>query len=522
MKQLLRMCVFACLLAGALSAHASVFTVTRGDDPVPDGCLVADCSLREALDAAVATPGGDSIVLGAGQYTVTRGALAAVGTVHIDGAGSAATRIVGNGAFDLFEVASLGDLTLTGVELSSQDLAVDVDSATATLHDVHIAAGGGTVSGASDDGPTNLRIESSNLGDALGCLCGAGSLDVIDSTVNAVLMFDGTGNATLERVQVIGPSATYGVAFTSSGELTIRDSTISQQAAPLVLGGTGADAHMMRTRFNGNTGPMTSLRDSMIWMDEVEFRDNVVDANHLTSPAVLLAQDAGAWRISRALFVGNRGGGGGSGVGLIGAIVRVLAGGNLVMSQTTFADNTFHPDVVGGVGHVIGVDTDAATPTLFWLLHDTLRRAASVPTSTLGSLLAVRGSAANVRIYNSVLQGTCAFSGASIYQAVGNFESPGHTCAMLSSDNSNDVPESNLFLGSLLDNGGFTQTYLPSARYSPLADAGSATWCNVANGIFGATDQRRYIRPIDGVGCDVGAVEAGALPDTIFANDFDG
>lgn len=514
--------IFACLLVAASAAQASTFTVTRGDDPAPDGCLVADCSLREALDAAVATPEGDTISLAAGQYTVTRGTLLAVGAVHIEGAGAAATRIVGNGAFDLFRVSPLAELTLQGVEMSSQDQALGVDSATVTLRDARIATGGGVVSGASDSGPTQLRIENSTLGDAVGCFCGSGSINVIDSTVNAVVMYDGSGDATLDRVQVLGPSATYGVAFSSSGELTIRDSSISGHAAPLVLSGVGADVHVTRTRFNANSGPMTSLRDSMVWMDEVEFRDNVVDATHLTAPAVLLAQDTGAWRISRALFIDNLGGGGGSGPNRIGATVRVLAGANVVIDNATFSGNTFHTDVVGGVGHTLGVDTDASASTILWLFHTTLRSASSIPSGTLGSLLAVRGAAANVRIYNSVLQGTCAFSSASIFQAVGNFESPGHTCAFNVADNSYDVPVSNLFLGALADHGGFTQTYSPSARYSPLVDAADATWCNVANGIFGATDQRRYLRPFDGMACDVGAVEAGALSDTIFSDDFDG
>jgi len=62
-------------------------------------------------------------------------------------------------------------------------------------------------------------------------------------------------------------------------------------------------------------------------------------------------------------------------------------------------------------------------------------------------------------------------------------------------------------LGSLADNGGFTQTHalLPG---SPAIDSGSPTVCP-------ATDQRGYLRPIDGNGdgtarCDMGAYEYGS------------
>jgi hypothetical protein len=515
-----RLLAIACLATASPIALAATYTVTRGDDPAPDGCQPADCSLREALEAAVATPAGDTIVLATGQYTATRGTLVVVGDVTIDGSGADATRIVGAGAFDLLQVVPLGSLVLEGAELSSQDLAIDVDSAAATLRHVRVVAGGGVVSGFPGSGPAHLRVENSELGDAIGCSCGSGSLVAIDSTLNAVLMFDGSGNAILDHVDVVGPSATYGVAFTTSGALTIRDSTITGHAAPLALAGAGADVHVARTRFDANPGPIYSTRDSMVWMDEVEFRDNVVDSNHTTLPAVLLANDMTAWRISRALFVDNRGGGG-SGPNQIGATVRALAGANVVMADVTFSGNTFSPDIADGVGHAIGVDTDASTSTIFWLLHATMRTGLAVPADAVGSLLAVRGAAANVRIYNSLMQGTCAFANASVYQAIGNFESPGHSCGFSAADNTDDVPEFQLLLGPLADSGGFTQTFMPT-RSSPLVDAGAATWCNVASGIFGATDQRRYLRPANGVACDVGAVEAGALPDTIFADGLDG
>src|SRR5436190_15392438 len=54
----------ACLvlpLAFASSAVARTFTVTRADDPVPSACHRGDCSLREAVAAADAHQGADTV-----------------------------------------------------------------------------------------------------------------------------------------------------------------------------------------------------------------------------------------------------------------------------------------------------------------------------------------------------------------------------------------------------------------------------------------------------------------------------
>lgn len=509
------------LLASMADAHAATFIVTRGDDPVPGVCASGDCSLREALDAAVATPGEDTIVLGAGQYTVTRGALPVYGTVLIRGHGTAATRIVGVGDFDLLAVTPFGALALETMTLASQRQAVTLDSGSLVLRYVEAPSGGGGISGASGSGPASVRVEHAVLGDPLACECGAGSMHVSDSTLDSVLVFNGSADLVLDRVEVVGPSGVpYGIAFTSSGTATIRDSVIRDQAAPLVLGGTGGDVRIARTRFIGNTGPLYGSRDGMVWMEDVEFRDNVVDDDNLAAglPSVLLAQDQIAWRISRALFTGNRGGGG-SAANRIGSTVRVLAGGNVTMSDVTFYDDTFRSGVVNGVGHAIGVDT-AGEAAILWLFNATLRIGPAVPSNAVASLIAVRGGAANVRVFNSILHGNCAFaSGAAMFQAEGDIESPGNSCQLPAATNSVSVAPIDLFLGPLADNGGFTRTFLPT-RYSPAVDHGSTTWCNVAGAIFSRVDQRRFVRPA-GAGCDSGAAEFDSISDLIYANGTD-
>jgi hypothetical protein len=50
-----------------------------------------------------------------------------------------------------------------------------------------------------------------------------------------------------------------------------------------------------------------------------------------------------------------------------------------------------------------------------------------------------------------------------------------------------------------------------------LVDAANGPGCILA----GELDQRGYVRDPDGIDCDIGSVEAGAVSDRIFADDFE-
>lgn len=65
----------AATLAGLLwaivpAASAATFTVTRFDDPYPGPCRPASCTLREAVLASNSSPGPDTILAPAGDYTL--------------------------------------------------------------------------------------------------------------------------------------------------------------------------------------------------------------------------------------------------------------------------------------------------------------------------------------------------------------------------------------------------------------------------------------------------------------------
>ena len=519
MQRLIHPLALVLTLCGSV-ANAATFNVTRADDPPPDTCLAGDCSLREAIRATAATPEADTIVLGAGQYQVTRGELAIDGAITISGAGSDATRITGTDDSVVLHAVPFGALIVEDIEIATaHGTAVVVeDNATATLRRILVppnAGGVGTAVPGGDVGNGSLRIEHSTIRGGVACFQPQGSCRIFDSRVHEMLVSD--SELDLVRVDLDGEDTDiYGLSIAGAGPVTIEDSTIEHTQTPLRLyadANTAPTVHIRRTRFLDNTGPLGGERASIVDMDEVEFRNHVVADDIIDAPAVLYAGPGPTWFISKALVVGNRGG-----AGLDGAVVRVVAGGRVAFDNSTFDDNTFRQDIAAGYGHTIGVYNNGSAPSILWLFHATMRRSIVLDDDTVGSLLTVRGVSADVRVDNSALHGTCGFGGGgALAQAIGNAESPGDTCTFDPATNQVEVPTFQLSLGDLAAHGGFTDTFYP-ARDSVLLDAASEGLC----ALFAPLDQRGYVRPTEGIACDIGAVEVDAIADSIFADAFGG
>ncbi len=120
--------VLAVAFAAAANAQAATYVVTRADDPAPGACD-SDCSLREAVMAANAGPGGDTIDVPTGRVRLARsgpnedaaatGDLDLTKSVLLTGAGARATIVDAAGLDRVFQVepgvtALLADLTVTG------------------------------------------------------------------------------------------------------------------------------------------------------------------------------------------------------------------------------------------------------------------------------------------------------------------------------------------------------------------------------------------------------------------------
>jgi hypothetical protein len=109
----------AAFLALAGTAAANTFTVTTTDDDVGT-CDPGDCSVREALAAADANPGEDTVSIPAGHYVLTQGELFtdALDTLNVVGHSARDTVLDGAGAsrvLDAFDgTINMSHLTITG------------------------------------------------------------------------------------------------------------------------------------------------------------------------------------------------------------------------------------------------------------------------------------------------------------------------------------------------------------------------------------------------------------------------
>jgi CSLREA domain-containing protein len=238
-----------------IAAQATIFTVTRFDDPAPDGCAAMDCSLREAVLDANATTDLDTIVLVTGTYTLSipgtdeaasaNGDLDITEDVIIEGTGQGTTTIDGNGGVTSDRVLQIP---------------TDVDTIDATIRDLTITGGNSTTLaqklGAAFLNQEHLVLErvvvtgntAASAGFAVVCACGTdeylqvsisgnlvgggvhsvGATTITDSTIddNDFVGFNMNGGAaTLRRVTVSGNDGT-GVSA-NSGPTTLENVTIS-------------------------------------------------------------------------------------------------------------------------------------------------------------------------------------------------------------------------------------------------------------------------------------------------------
>lgn len=268
-------------LLAARPSTAATFTVTRFDDPAPDGCAPGDCSLREAVIDANANPGtADTISLGPGTYTLTRagtgedaastGDLDVTTNINIVGAGAASTIIDGGLNDRIFDMAaglpistlSLSDLTLRngnpgagnggGIRVGNSDT---LNLSSVIVADNFSGLNGGGISSAGTVNMTDVTVRDNQASGVGGGFHNAGATSRLTATRatisgNVALGSGGAGlynetsaMATMTNVTISGNLATGG---TSSGggihnrtgaALTLVNATITGNGAGSFGGG---------------------------------------------------------------------------------------------------------------------------------------------------------------------------------------------------------------------------------------------------------------------------------------------
>ena len=327
-----------CLLAAiAAPANAASITVDRSDDPdpTPSACTdaAADCSLRGAVAKAAAS--GDTIILGASNYAVTRGEIEIDKSLTISGQGtSPQPAITGNDNGRLFNIGattSTVTVAIAGVKLTGGK-APDMENggaiqnaATLTIDDATLTAnkagvGVATIGGGGPDAPPGFPGD----GGSGGAISNSGTLTITDSLFSANQAGPGSeGDAGGQAPQ--GGVGGHGGAISSSGALTITNTTLTANTA-----GTGGQADIEATGGSGGSGGAISSTGTLT-----------------VAHSTLAANTAG---------IGGRGGSGtDSGTGGNGGDGGY--GGNVYTSEAATISNSI---LVGGVAGVAGLGGPAS------------------------------------------------------------------------------------------------------------------------------------------------------------------
>jgi len=500
MKKILCSLAAAALLSGM--AHAATFNVTREDDPVPDGCKVDDCSLREAVTDADQTSAKDTILLPAGVYLID---------------------LNGNDTSDTGDLDISTDMDITGAPstIDGQDLGriMDIHSdANVTLRDLTLR-----------NANTSLDTNGSLNGGALQVNGGSLTLDTVTfddnstQTLGGAIYTIGEPIVDIDDCQFINNSGGSGAAIHASTGITVRNTVFRGNNASnrgiVYLSGKTSDSFFGDVTFDQNLA--TGSGGAFLFLGRKLVIEGLIATGNQSSGAggVLFASGTTHSKlveITKALFDGNMAVDGGaiSYRGPVDTLViqhssfinnmasddggaLYLTGGDVLVSNDTFGGNQ-----ATGDGGAIYAYTVALS-----LFHATF----SEGSATRGSALYIGGSSGNssTELANNLIDGDCDIANTDTVTSLGgNVEGVGDSCEF-NADN-DLVSQSNVQLGlqALADNAGGTPTY-KLTNASVARGQGEPTICDLV-----MIDQLFMPR---GSPCNSGADES----DTVFRDSFE-
>ncbi|MEX1245345.1 MAG: choice-of-anchor Q domain-containing protein [Thermoanaerobaculia bacterium] len=443
------------------SGRAATFTVTKTTDTA-DGICDADCSLREAVIAANALLGADTVVVPAGTYTLTipgasenaaaTGDLDVSDALTISGAGSGSTTINGGGLDRVLD-ASLTSLpvAISGVTLT-----------------------GGSLGAAETGGGINHSSGAITVTDAVIAGNSAGFGGGIDNS---------SGTMTLTNVTISGNTAGRGGGVrNSSADMTFTNVAIAMNTASSSGGGgisnSSGDLTLVTSSITGNTssGPGGGIETStgVFVITDSSIANNT--ASGATADGGAIFTSSTNVTISGSTFSGNSAGDDGG--------VFFNSSGTWTITNSTFSGNS-----AGDQGGAFSFEGGTWTVTNVTLSGNSA--------SEGGGLFLGSGT---VTLRNTILANA---PSENCFQSFGTLSSSGNnlsndtTCAFALTA-SGDLNNTDPMLGPLASNGGPTQTHALLGG-SPAIDA--AGGCPPP-----ATDQRGVVRP-QGPACDIGSFE---------------
>lgn len=441
------------------NTNGNTYSVTRADDPSPNGCFPSDCSLREAIIAANNSPGHDTITIPytSGTYDITRagrdednaqtGDLDILGDLTIIGAGESESRIDGNNLDRVFDIDR--GITVNISHLAIRDGRVDGDGAGirvqigATLNLDYTTIHYNMTEGNTDNGGgiysenrtvsltlNHVNVTSNDAGNTGGGIYSSGTLVIENSFVFANDANNGYGGGiyagSLSTIFITGSTVlgntadSGGGGISNFGQLVINNSAIS--------GNNGGD---------GEGGGVENRADLTI--NNSTFYNNYA-----------IRDGGGLWNgysianisITNSTFSANRTGDDGGGI---------FTNSPMTLLNVTVVNNQAS-DRGGGIGGSATVGN-----SIF---------ANNLPTNCQNH--------ATTQGHNLESANTCGFNG------------------------TGDIINTAPLLGPLQDNGGDTDTHA-LLNGSPAIDAGNTASCP-------GTDQRGVPRP-QSAACDIGSYE---------------
>jgi len=323
---------------------------------------------------------------------------------------------------------------------------------------------------------------------------------IVDDAGATVWIEPGSGvnpAATISQMTFRGGSEGIRFSFT---RLRLSDATISGNTIGLY--GDGAVLYLDRSSISDNTGGGISAFDTYLIINDSAIENN--STSDRGGGILQLGSDYSL--ISRSLIAGNSAAGAGGGLYVNGPSDEA---GSAFLINTTVAGNT-SGDHGGGVFCDSGADCYAYNATIANNQSGTgstlFEPTGGGITAIAGFLLANTVVAQNVHTAGKfVVADDC--SGGYISSGYNLIETvSGCTIGAL------DISEKDPMLGPLQDNGGPTRTQALLAG-SPAIDAGNPGGCTDYADATLTTDQRGFVRPIEGR-CDIGAFEAGSAAPT--------
>jgi CSLREA domain-containing protein len=502
----------------APAAHADTFQVnTLTDSHTADGCdpSPADCTLRDAVDAANTNDGPDTIAFQSGlsgNLDLAQGEIQSNDSYRltINGPGAGVITISAGGNSRVFDIGdsnprfTISGLTLTGGNVAGSGGAIylgdetDLTLTASTINDSTATGQGGGIGTYGSDSDNAITISGSTIsgndGGTGGGVSTWGPLTISGSTISGNHANSGAGGG-------INAGRKY-------GPLAITDSTISSNTA------TGAGGGI---NFFPAAAPKYSPGDNLIANTTIS--GNHTDADGAGLYVAGIRSQYSSFTITHSTISGNDGASGsyGGGIQFAGQV-----SGAFYVNDSTLSGNTadtgagasFHPPsptATGQVGPNGSVFFDSSTIAsntaalrgggLYLGYYGPSGGPYNSATIPLRSTI-VADNTANGSDEDLDLADVTSTGGFKL--AFSLVEAPGDGIASQSSSIVDTDPQ----LGGLANNGGPTLTELPAAS-SPAIDAGK----NVEDL---ATDQRGDPRTIDlsppnvADGTDIGAVERAA------------